>query len=177
MFLLRLYILAQSSVCSSWHVASALSVCQHCPGQLMLCIPHARVTTTIKFILPGNACSISSHRITSAALRCLCFQLQVLQWCRAQQPACPFDEWACCAAAEAGSIASLAWLRSQKPPCPWNGLTCAAAAGERQQLQAVKKPDVTALGLAAAGGESWLVATAAACVCARSVAGWMVIVC
>jgi hypothetical protein len=61
---------------------------------------------------------------------CCWLQMQVLQWCRAQQPACPFDEWACCAAAEAGSIAALVWLRSQTPPCPWNGLTCAAAAGK-----------------------------------------------
>jgi hypothetical protein len=45
--------------------------------------------------------------------------LQLLQWLRAQDPPCPWDEWACTYAAAGGHLGVLQWLRAQSPPCPW----------------------------------------------------------
>ncbi|GBF92802.1 hypothetical protein Rsub_05421 [Raphidocelis subcapitata] len=55
-------------------------------------------------------------------------QLEVLQWARAQQPPCPWDERTCWAAAEGGHLNVLQWARAQEPPCPWDAWTCFAAA-------------------------------------------------
>ncbi len=46
--------------------------------------------------------------------------LKVLQWLRAQDPPCPWDEETCSSAAENGHLEVLQWLRAQDPPCPWN---------------------------------------------------------
>ena len=55
-------------------------------------------------------------------------QLAVLQWLRAQDPPCPWDESACWEAASSGELAVLRWLRSQDPPCPWDQEECFIAA-------------------------------------------------
>jgi hypothetical protein len=44
----------------------------------------------------------------------------VLQWLRAQEPPCPWDEQACTNAAVYGDLGMLQWLRAQDPPCPWD---------------------------------------------------------
>ena len=46
--------------------------------------------------------------------------LNVLQWLRAQDPPCPWDEKICKVAAGKGNINVLQWLRAQDPPCPCN---------------------------------------------------------
>ncbi|GBF94231.1 hypothetical protein Rsub_06501 [Raphidocelis subcapitata] len=83
--------------------------------------------------------------------------LAVLQWARAQQPPCPWDERTCTAAAQSGHLAPpcpwdertcaaaaasghlavLQWARAQQPPCPWSESTCteAAAIGHLAVLQ------------------------------------------
>ena len=43
--------------------------------------------------------------------------MEVLQWLRAQDPPCPWDERTCACAAEAGNVDVLQWLRAQDPPC------------------------------------------------------------
>lgn len=55
-------------------------------------------------------------------------QLEVLQWLRAQNPPCPWDEGSCARAAEGGHLEVLQWLRARSPPCPWNEWSCARAA-------------------------------------------------
>ena len=54
--------------------------------------------------------------------------LHVLQWLRAQDPPCPWDERTCAAAAEDGNLHVLQWMRAQDPPCPWDEVTCSDAA-------------------------------------------------
>ena len=46
--------------------------------------------------------------------------LEVLQWLRAQDPPCPWNEWTCRSAAGNGHLEVLQWLRAQDPPCPWD---------------------------------------------------------
>ncbi|GBF88003.1 hypothetical protein Rsub_00715 [Raphidocelis subcapitata] len=59
--------------------------------------------------------------------------LAVLQWARAQDPPCPWDENTCKEAAAGGHLAVLQWARAQEPPCPWDENTCKEAA-ERGHL-------------------------------------------
>eukprot|EP00601_Ochromonadales_sp_CCMP2298_P026378 CAMPEP_0173284188 /NCGR_PEP_ID=MMETSP1143-20121109/7883_1 /TAXON_ID=483371 /ORGANISM="non described non described, Strain CCMP2298" /LENGTH=184 /DNA_ID=CAMNT_0014222135 /DNA_START=170 /DNA_END=721 /DNA_ORIENTATION=- len=55
-------------------------------------------------------------------------QLKVLQWLRAQDTPCPWDECTSALVGMRGHLDMLRWMRSQDPPCPWNELTCAGAA-------------------------------------------------
>lgn len=54
-------------------------------------------------------------------------RLDMLQWLRAQDPPCPWDESVCRGAAN-GGLDVLQWLRAQEPPCPWNARHCAVLA-------------------------------------------------
>jgi hypothetical protein len=54
--------------------------------------------------------------------------LDVLRWLRAQDPPCPWEERTCHAASQDGHLDVLRWLRAQDPPCPWDEDTCSAAA-------------------------------------------------
>ena len=51
-----------------------------------------------------------------------------VQWLRAQDPPCPWDEDTCKYAALGGHLEVLQWLREQEPPCPWDEDTCLGAA-------------------------------------------------
>jgi hypothetical protein len=42
--------------------------------------------------------------------------LSVLQWLRAQQPPCPWNDWVCSSAAIYGHLHILQWARAQDPP-------------------------------------------------------------
>lgn len=53
--------------------------------------------------------------------------LRVIQWLRAQNPPCPWNENVCEIAAERGHFEVLKWLRNQNPPCPWSTSTYKAA--------------------------------------------------
>ena len=44
----------------------------------------------------------------------------MLQWARAQDPPCLWDEQTCARAAEGGHLHVLQWARAQDPPCPWD---------------------------------------------------------
>ena len=55
-------------------------------------------------------------------------KLEVLQWLRAQEPTCPWDNITCEEAARNGHLGMLQWLRAQEPPCPWDGGTRRGAA-------------------------------------------------
>lgn len=59
--------------------------------------------------------------------------IEVMEWCRNQNPPFEWDERCCMNAASSGQLSSLQWLRSQKIPCPWNTvmLVDAAVAGRR----------------------------------------------
>ena len=50
--------------------------------------------------------------------------LKILQWARAQDPPCPWDEKTCEVAAERGHLEILKFLRGQDPPCPWSRDEC-----------------------------------------------------
>jgi hypothetical protein len=50
--------------------------------------------------------------------------LSVLQWARAQQPPCPWNEDTCSGAALGGHLAVLQWARAQEPPCRWDVKEC-----------------------------------------------------
>ena len=69
--------------------------------------------------------------------------LPVLQWLRAQDPPCPWDERTCSSAAEGGHLHILQWLRAQDPPCPWDNWSCARAAngGHLHMLQWLRAQD------------------------------------
>jgi hypothetical protein len=54
--------------------------------------------------------------------------LASLEWMRAQDPPCPWGEITCTAVARAGNLEVLQWLRAQSPPCPWSVDAFAAAA-------------------------------------------------
>jgi hypothetical protein len=56
--------------------------------------------------------------------------LELLQWSRAQDPPCPWNVETCNRAVEEGDLGVLQWLRAQDPPCPWNVETCNRAAEE-----------------------------------------------
>jgi hypothetical protein len=55
--------------------------------------------------------------------------LAMLQWARAQQPPCPWDEETCAAAAEGVHLAVLQCARAQEPPCPWDVVECYEVSG------------------------------------------------
>ncbi len=60
--------------------------------------------------------------------------LGTLQWLRAQDPPCPWDERKCEFAVEGCHLETLKWMRAQDPPAPW-GETCEeAAAGNHLEL-------------------------------------------
>ena len=46
--------------------------------------------------------------------------LEIIKWCRSQDPPCPWNEYTCIDAAMGGHLEILQWCRSQNPPCPWN---------------------------------------------------------
>jgi hypothetical protein len=46
--------------------------------------------------------------------------LEIIQWLRAQTPACPWDKDTSAYASASGNLEVLRWLRSQNPPCPWD---------------------------------------------------------
>ena len=54
--------------------------------------------------------------------------LDVLQWARAQDPPCAWDEDVCRYAAGNGHLDVLQWARAQDPPCDWNADVCSEAA-------------------------------------------------
>ena len=45
--------------------------------------------------------------------------LDVLQWARAQDPPCDWDEYVCSNAARYGHLDVIEWLRTQNLPAPW----------------------------------------------------------
>jgi hypothetical protein len=60
--------------------------------------------------------------------------LELLQWMRAQEPPCPWNEDACIYAANGGHLEVLQWLRAQHPPCPWDIDFCLrVAVGESRE--------------------------------------------
>ena len=50
----------------------------------------------------------------------------MLQWARAQEPPCPWDECTCSEAARGGRLEVLQWARAHG--CPWDEDTCGLAA-------------------------------------------------
>jgi hypothetical protein len=56
--------------------------------------------------------------------------VEVLQWLRAQDPPCPWDERTFRRAARNGRLEVLQWLRAQDPPCPWDARALAYATEE-----------------------------------------------
>lgn len=59
--------------------------------------------------------------------------IALLSWL-AEHCGLEFDEYACGLAAAYGQLSTLQWLRARDPPCPWNELTCRyAIAGDEGQ--------------------------------------------
>lgn len=65
----------------------------------------------------------------------------LLQWSRAQDPACPWDEKTCFTAVSNSQLEVLQWLRSQEPPCPWEVAMIIARAHSLQISAEHRKPN------------------------------------